>query len=331
MSSNCTAFMLGVDGQKQGGSQPRGVKNRWWVFTINNPIGEPTGLLAPNMEYLAFGREGMGPGQTPHLQGVVKFKHPVARPSRYFEQFGAGHFEIMRGTPEEAIEYCKKEGDFQELRTRPQRRCDQGHHGVKGGVKGGRMEAARWEDAWSSAKQGRLEEVPADLRTRYFNTYSKVASKYQKKPSELKELNNLWIHGKSGSGKSTWAHRTFPNAFDKPFSKWWDGFQEDNPGHQVVILDDLHPKWSGKEKLKNWGDRYAFMAEYKGGSMLIRPKRIIITSNYTPDQVLSFDRTFEKNPSSLLGVLPDGPCPDLEALPGGDRGRLATSSSKAGR
>ena len=97
---------------------------------------------------------------------------------------------------------------------------------------------------------------------------------------------NLWIHGETGTGKSTWAHRTFPDAFKKPFNKWWDGFQEDNPGHQVVILDDLHPKWSGKENLKNWGDRFAFMAEYKGGSMLIRPQRIIITSNYTPDQVL---------------------------------------------
>ena len=49
--------------------------------------------------------------------------------------------------------------------------------------------------------------------------------------------------------------------------KWRDGFQEDNTGHQVVILDDLHPKWSGKELLKNWGDRYAFMDEFKGGSL----------------------------------------------------------------
>ena len=99
-------------------------------------------------------------------------------------------------------------------------------------------------------------------------------------------MRNLWIHGHTGSGKSTWAHRTYPDAFTKPFTKWWDGFQEDNPGHQVVILDDLHPKWSGKELLKNWADRFAFMAEIKGGSMLIRPKRIIITSNYTPDQVV---------------------------------------------
>ena len=265
------------------------MKTRWWVFTINNPIGEPTGLLGPNMEYMAFGREGMGPGQTPHLQGVVKFKNPVARPSRYFEHFGAGHFEMMKGTPEEAIEYCEKEGNFREFGARPQRRSDQGHHGAKGkehGKKGGEIEAERWKAAWEAAKRGQLEEIPADLRTRYFNTYSKVISKYQKRPKELKEMNNLWIHGYTGSGKSTWAHRTYPDAFVKPFSKWWDGFQEDNPGHQVVILDDLHPKWSGKELLKNWADRFAFMAEFKGGSMLIRPQQIIITSNYTPDQVV---------------------------------------------
>ena len=75
--------MLGVDGQKQGGSQPRGVKSRWWVFTINNPIGEPTGLLAPNMEYLAFGREGMGPGQTPHPDTVERTWNQTLQAGRW--------------------------------------------------------------------------------------------------------------------------------------------------------------------------------------------------------------------------------------------------------
>ena len=263
------------------------VKSRWWVFTINNPIKEPTGPVAPNVEYLAFGREGRGPGQTPHLQGVVKFKNPVARPSQVFAEYGSGHFEMMKGSPEEAIDYCKKEGDFVQFGAW-QKRCDQGHHGAKGkkwGEKGGEMEAARWEDAWKAAKRGEMEEIPADLRIRFYGTFSKVASKYQKKPKELEKLDNLWIHGETGTGKSTWAHRSFPLAYKKSMSKWWDGFRQDDPGHDVVIIDDLHPKWGGREQLKQWGDRFPFQAEYKGGSMLIRPKRIIVTSNYTPHQV----------------------------------------------
>ena len=66
--------------------------------------------------------------------------------------------------------------------------------------------------------------------------------------------------------------------------RWWDGYQEDNIAHQTVLLDDLHPKWVEKERLKNWADRFPFQAEYKGGCMLIRPARIVVTSNYTPEQ-----------------------------------------------
>ena len=52
-----------------------------------------------------------------------------------------------------------------------------------------------------------------------------------------------------------------------------------------MLLDDIHPKWSEKEHLKNWADLFPFVAETKGGSMLIRPARIVVTSNYTIQQV----------------------------------------------
>ena len=171
-------------------------------------------------------------------------------------------------------------------------RADQGHHGErvgphgqKGAKRRGEVDQERWKFFWEMSKQGRVEDVPDDIQFRYYNTVLKVASRYQKSPPELEKLDNTWIWGPSGSGKSTYVHKRYPGHYKKGFTKWWDGFRVEDEAHQTVILDDLHPKWSLKEELKNWADKFPFPAEYKGGVMIIRPARIVITSNYPPEQV----------------------------------------------
>ena len=225
---------------------------------------------------------------TPHLQGYVSFQNTVARPAQIFARFGQGHFTPAYGTADQNAEYCSKEGQFTEFGVRPQNRRDQGHHGARGGSTGGNMEIERWERTWDLAKEGRIEEIPADIRVRHYNTVTKIASRYQKPPPKLPKLDNLWIVGPAGTGKSTYVHSKYPGAFKKSFSKWWCGYRPDDEGHSVVILDDLHFKWADKEMLKNWADVFSFVAETKGGSMQIRPKQIIVTSNYTIEQVKSF-------------------------------------------
>ena len=249
-----------------------GQKSRSFSFTINNYKSVPTGLH-PKMKYLCYGKE-VGENGTPHIQGYVVFKNQHWKPHQYFLEHGHGHFEITRGTPQQNIDYCSKEGNFTEFGTRPM-----------DPKKGGKMEIERWDEAWRAAKEGRIEDIPADIRLRHYGTILKVASRYQQPPEELDSLDNLWIVGEHGSGKSTWVHRTYPDAYKKGFNKWWCGFREDEPGHKTVLLDDLHPKFAEKELLKNWADMFPFQAEIKGGSMTIRPERIIVTSNYQPREV----------------------------------------------
>ena len=253
-----------------------GQKSRSFSFTINNYKSVPTGLH-PKMKYLCYGKE-VGENGTPHLQGYVVFKNQHWKPHQYFLEHGHGHFEITRGTPQQNIDYCSKEGNFTEHGTRPM-------DPKEAGRRGGEMEIERWEEAWTAAKEGRIEDIPADIRLRHYGTIVKVASRFQQPPEELDSLDNLWIVGEHGTGKSTWVHRTYPGAYKKGFTKWWCGFREDNPGHKTVLLDDLHPKFAEKEMLKNWADVFPFQAEIKGGSMTIRPERIIVTSNYHPREV----------------------------------------------
>ena len=283
----------GGRGDGRGGG--RGVRARNWVFTINHYRDFPKELPSgpPPVAYLCFGKEVSQNG-TPHLQGYVSFKNAVYRPSRFFEQYGNGHFSMARGSADENAEYCAKEGQFTEFGIRPQSRADQGHHGALGGPMGargarrrGEVEIERWEDAWRCAKEGRVEEIPADIRLRHYTTITKVAAKYKKTPARLARLDNTWIVGPPATGKSTYVHNMYPGAYKKGFTKWWCGFREDDEGHLTVLLDDLHPRWAEKDLLKNWADVFPFVAEYKGGSMQIRPARIVVTSNYTIEQVCS--------------------------------------------
>nr|QKI28982.1 Rep [Forsythia suspensa CRESS virus] len=104
----------------------RGVR---WVFTINNYSDDELSRLerlgrdlgGSGLNYLCYGRE-VGESGTPHLQGyciLSSRRHLAGVRSLISER---GHFEISRGTPQQASDYCKKGGDFFEFGNLPTRR-----------------------------------------------------------------------------------------------------------------------------------------------------------------------------------------------------------------
>nr|WQA30152.1 MAG: rep protein [Cressdnaviricota sp.] len=91
------------------------------------------------------------------------------------------------------------------------------------------------------------------------------------------DLEHEWWWGEPGSGKTSKAWKDYPGLYVKSLNKWWDGYS----GQEVVLLDDWDPRQEClTQHLKIWADRYPFRAETKGSSMMIRPRKIIITSNY---------------------------------------------------
>lgn len=58
-----------------------------------------------------------------------------------------------------------------------------------------------------------------------------------------------------------------------------------------VLIDDLSKdhRFMGYF-LKRWCDHYPFRAEYKGGSKTIRPRAIIVTSNYSIEDIFGDDQ-----------------------------------------
>jgi hypothetical protein len=96
-----------------------------WVFTLNNPTDDEQQKLADGCEqteYAVYGRE-TGESGTPHLQGFVIFPSAIRR-TTVKNRLGCPrfHLEVARGTDDQAADYCKKDGDFEEYGTLPETR-----------------------------------------------------------------------------------------------------------------------------------------------------------------------------------------------------------------
>lgn len=240
-----------------------------WCFTVNNyEDSDVQAFRDCDCRYLVVGFE-VGDSGTPHLQGYVVLAK-TARLSALKKICAKGHYELARGSAEQNRVYCTKSGRFEERGIIPVSQKRKGE-----------LEAERWKSAKIAAQEGRLDDVPEDIYMRYYRTCKEIAKDHMRKPSDLSDLDNHWICGPPGCGKSRGAREKFPGAYFKLGNKWWDGYQ----GEENVIIDDweLDFKVLGHH-LKIWADRYSFLAETKGGAMHIRPKRIIVTSNYRIDE-----------------------------------------------
>lgn len=258
-------------------------RSRAWCFTINNYTELDQHIvfeMAEYTKYVVCGREIGTENETPHLQGFVYFD-TVKSLKQMKDIHETAHWESMRGTVDQAAQYCMKDGDYFESGVKPLSDKEKGSFGK-----------LSIEERWALAKAGEFELLPPE----HIKIYQYVHSKYRT-VADRDVLDNIWVQGFSGCGKSRWVRDTYPTFFVKSMSKWWDGYN----GEEVVVLDDFDPKHAEflSYYLKIWADRYVFNAEVKGGMMSIRPKTFIITSQYaiedcfqSPQDIAAIARRF---------------------------------------
>lgn len=245
-------------------------KSRNWVFTLNNYTDDDIRLIdSIDCQYYCYGQEVSESG-TPHLQGYIRFQNQV-RFNFVKKLLPSAHLEIMRGTSDEAINYCKKDGMWTDKGTPPSqgRRCDL----IKlrdDIVNGKRVDDICQENPDIVFQYGRVLDRLEDIHMR--TVFRKEMTKC------------IWYVGPTGVGKSHNAYAGFtpethyvvPND-----NGWWDGYKQ----QATVIINDFRGEMKYNELLQLI-DKWPYSVKRRGREpMPFTSSLVIITSSLSPSDI----------------------------------------------
>lgn len=236
---------------------------RNFCFTINNFTEEDIeGLKKLDFHYLVGGEE-TGESGTLHLQGYCELKRQYMF-TALKKAIPRAHIEARRGKQVDAIKYCKKDGKVILEEGEPR------HQGFRSDL----------DKVRETALESGMREVTALYNHQQISVAQKFLT-YNEEPRDWKP-EVIWLHGKSGVGKSRRAREICPeDCYTKnDGTKWWDGYDI----HENVIIDDFRGSWWTLTYLLGLIDRYAFQVEVKGGYRQFKPKTIVITSIKHPKE-----------------------------------------------
>lgn len=281
-------------------------RSRNWLWTLNNyqKISDSavyTGLDVVNsrlrelfthdvlgVRYITYGKE-VGEEGTPHLQGLICFRE--AKSSRQLQAIFTKELQadvrIGDNKVDKMMQYCQKDGDFEEFGTAPMSYRQRAFAGGAG-------QEDKWARIVKLSKKGKLEkfalEYPSEFH-RYYGNTMRIMKDFQKMPPALDDVCGVWVFGPSGCGKSHYARDLYPDCYDKACNKWWDNYQEE----RYVLIDDFDLNHHVlAHHLKRWADKFPFSGEIKGGQMNLRPEVICVTSQYSIKDIWSKEaETFE--------------------------------------
>jgi len=239
-------------------------KTKGYCFTLNNYGADDVATIAGlDYQYFVCGYE-VGENGTRHIQGYIHFKNSE-RFSKVKAALPRAHIEKRRGTPLEAANYCKKDGDFIEMGKLP--------------LEKGEASRNTWKEIMEQAQLGDHKWIQDQYPRVWINLSGKLESLRNPKTTILDgELTHEWWVGSTGSGKSKLLWELYPDHYQKDTNKWWCGYKD----QETVAIEEWSPKneCTGAN-LKIWADRYPFSGQIKGGTLQrIRPLKIIVLSNY---------------------------------------------------
>lgn len=312
MLGNTTAFVAKCSFLKM--PQIRTLYSKYWCFTINHPsnaddiqLDFKQWPLTPT--FAVYNLEFGEIDQTPHYQGYLEL--PTHKALQWMKaRLPRAHLEKRKGSRWQAILYCLKDcapssPERIQLSTTSSNTSDSPMTVNLDGIWSQLWPIVYgFSGEWTSLKadceenltmnmprkkalmimkkmiqEGCTDEQLADF---HFPTYlqsSRQLTSYRMlicKPRDFKPK-VIVCQGPTGTGKSKWIAETFPSAYWKQRSNWWDGYM----AHEVVCIDEFYG-WLPFDLCLRLCDRYPLNVETKGGNVNFVAKTIVFTSNNMP-------------------------------------------------
>ena len=240
-------------------------------------------FFGEHCRYLAWGNEVCPTTKAKHRQGHMWLKNTSTITALQKRNKKTGLTMQIRPINKSAmanITYCQKDGDHVVYGEPP--------------AQGKRGDLEEFMAVTKANPKKRKIEVLEEFSTLYcrypkfVNEYRNLVSKECRQDYNLTHDNdhwpNEWICGPPGCTKSRPFQEMKPAVYTKAQNKWWGSYDHE----EVVLIEDFDMVVLGS-LLKIWADRYSFIAEIKGCELWIRPKRIIVTSNYTIEELFHQD------------------------------------------
>lgn len=248
---------------------PNGAKN--WALTINNPVAICAEGANGEKYCCTFNEETdlflicateRGQKGTLHLQAYVQLKTRTTL-AKLKKRWPTAHLEVCKGTPQQNVTYCSKEGNFHT-------------HGIPIEELKGSGARTDLDDLRESIDRGEsLESIRATHYGHYLRYYSAIQRDIEHARVDRSWKTSLHIYwGDTGTGKSQACREAHPEAYWKPRGPWWDGYA----GQEVVIIDDFYG-WIPFDEALRIADRYPLRVPFKGGYAKFVAKKVIFTSN----------------------------------------------------
>lgn len=294
-------------------------RNRGWCFTINNYNPDDANLILEadkTIKYFVVGKE-VGQSGTPHLQGFIYFFNAKTMSAvKKMNYFRRAHLEPMKGTPEQAANYCKKDGNFLESGEVPAHKSVNSwfeiKHRCQEGITWHQLcedfpeEAIRYSSGllryWETFRPKHTYTLPEPHRP-----FQQFILDYIQQPIHDRQI--MWIYDEVGNaGKSALADHLMSNNNFKVFTNGktadialaWNG--------ENVIFDYSRSQaeqinYQIIEDLKNGR---VFSGKYQSQTKFYPRPHVICFANFKPDR--------SKMSADRLVVLEMRPDYDLELL-----------------